>query len=196
MLSAPWLQDTILNADTQDPFELIPIALTAAKAYNNTHNTVGGGKAIVHADNFCSWAWGAGVGRIKESIIELNADGAELETYCCSRHCKCITGFFDNTGNQQAGNNGANVDVLQQLIMSITRQTEDAVPSNKLHKNKIERRRENDDEKKDRTKKIHNQLSTCLKMQQQQAHWRLIWNWQKAVKNSLMPTQKEQPNKS
>jgi hypothetical protein len=31
MLPAPWLQDTILNADTKDPFELIPIVLIAAK---------------------------------------------------------------------------------------------------------------------------------------------------------------------
>jgi hypothetical protein len=32
MLPAPWLQDTILNADTQDPFKLIPIVLIAAEA--------------------------------------------------------------------------------------------------------------------------------------------------------------------
>ena len=79
MLPAPWLRDTILNADTQDPFELIPIVLIASKAYDDAHNTVGGGRAIIHADNFCSWAWGAGVGRVKESIIEVSADNAVLE---------------------------------------------------------------------------------------------------------------------
>jgi hypothetical protein len=70
-----------LNADTQYPFKLIPIVLIAAKEYDNTHNTVSGDRAIVHAGNFCSWAWGAGVGRVKESIIEVNADDAEFETY-------------------------------------------------------------------------------------------------------------------
>jgi hypothetical protein len=115
MLPAPWLQDTILNGDTQDPFELIPIVLTAAKEYDNAHHTVGGGRAIVHADDFCfcSWAWGAGVGRVKESIIEVNADDAEFETYSSSRLCECITGFSNNTSNQQAENRGAYADVLR-----------------------------------------------------------------------------------
>jgi hypothetical protein len=162
MLPAPWLQDTILNTVTQDPFELIPIALTAAKAYNDAHNTVGGGRAIIHADNFCSWAWGAGVGRVKESIIKVNADVTELETYCSSPHCKCITRFSSNTGNQQAGNSGAYVDVLRQLTASIVHQTEEAAMSNQLSKNKIERKREHDDEKKDRSKKIHKSIIGML----------------------------------
>ncbi len=126
-----------MNADTQDPFELIPIVLIAAKEYDEAHNTVGGGRAIVHADGFCSWAWGAGVGRVKDSIIEVNADNAEFETYRSSRLHKCITGLFDNTNNQQAGNSGAHADVLQQLPVSIARQTEEASTSNQLCKNKI-----------------------------------------------------------
>jgi hypothetical protein len=89
MLPAPWLQDTILNTDTQDPFKLIPIVLIVAKAYNEAQNTVGGGRAIIYADDFCSWAWGAGVGRVKESFIEVNADNAEFETYCSS-HVSCV----------------------------------------------------------------------------------------------------------
>lgn len=37
MLPAPWLSDTIMNADTQSPFELIPIVLAAAQAYDEAH---------------------------------------------------------------------------------------------------------------------------------------------------------------
>ncbi len=162
MLPASWLQDTILNADTQDPFELIPIVLIASKAYDDAHNTVGGGRAIIHADDFCSWAWGAGVGRVKESIIEVNAHNVELETYRSSRHCKCITGFSDNTGNQQAGNSGAFVDVLRQLTASIAHQTKEASTSNQLRKNKIARKREHDDEKKDGMKKKHKSIIRML----------------------------------
>ncbi len=102
-----------MNADTQDPFELILIVLIAAEAYNVAHNTVGSGRAIIHADDFCSWAWGAGVGRVKESIIEVNTDDVEFDTYHSSRNCECITGFSHNTGNQQAGNSGAYADILQ-----------------------------------------------------------------------------------
>jgi hypothetical protein len=153
-----------LNADTKDPFELIPIVLVASKSYDNAHNTVGSGRGIVHADNFCSWAWETGVERVKESIIEVNAEDAELETYRSSCHCKCITGFSNNnnTGNQQAGNRGAYMDVLYQLTASIARQTEETLTSNQLHKNKIERNREHDEEEKDRTKKIHKSIIRML----------------------------------
>jgi hypothetical protein len=162
MLPTPWLQDTILNANTQDPFELIPIVLIAAEAYNKAHNTIGGGRAIIHADDFCSWAWGAGVGRVKESIIEVSTDDMEFETYRSSRHCECITGFSNNTGNQQSGHSGAYADVLRQLTVSIARQTKKASTSNQLRKNKIERKREHDDEKKDRRKKIHKSIILML----------------------------------
>ncbi len=92
-----------MNADTQDQFELIHIVLIAAEAYDESHNIVGGGRVIIHADNFCSWAWGAGVGRVKESIIEDNSDDTEFETYHSSSHPECIAGFSNNTGNQQPG---------------------------------------------------------------------------------------------
>ena len=151
-----------MNTDSQDSFKLIPIVLIAAKAYDNAHNTVGGGRAIVHADNICSWVWGAGVGRVKESIIEVNADNAEWETYHYFRHRECITGFSDNTGNQQAGNSVAYADILRQLTASITGQAEEASTSNQLRKNKIERKRVHDDEKKDRTKKIHKSIICML----------------------------------
>ena len=81
MLLAPWLRDTIMNVETRDPFELIPIVLAAAKEYDEAHNTADADRAAVHADDFCSWAWGAGVGRIQETFIEINADDAELEAY-------------------------------------------------------------------------------------------------------------------
>jgi hypothetical protein len=54
------------------------------------------------------------------------------------------------------------VDALQQLTTSIARQTEEALMSNQLCKNKIERKREHDDEKKDRTKKIHKSIICML----------------------------------
>jgi hypothetical protein len=167
MLPAPWLQNTIINTDTQDPFKLIPIVQIAAEAYEDAHNTVGGGRASIHADDFCSWAWGAGVGRVKESIIEVNADNAEWETYRYFRHRECITGFSDNTGNQQAGNSVAYADILRQLTASITGQAEEASTSNQLRKNKIERKRVHDDEKKDRTKKIHKSIIRMLSKKDQ-----------------------------
>jgi hypothetical protein len=163
MLSSPWLQDTILNVDTQDPFKLIPIVLAVAKAYNIAHNTVCDGRAIVHADNFCSWAWGAGVGIVQESIIEDSVDNAELKTCCSSHHCKCITGFFDNTGSQQAGDNGANADALRQLTTSIACQKKEEAMSNQLCKTKLRERENMMMRRKVGQKRYTNQSSACLK---------------------------------
>jgi hypothetical protein len=137
---------------------------------------VGGGKAIVHANNFCSWAWGAGVGRVTESIIEVNADDAEFKTYHSSRLCECITRFSDNTSNQQAGNSGAYAEVLPQITMSIACQTEEASTTNQLCKNKIERKREHDDEKKDRMKKIHKSIIRILENAAAASASDSIWN--------------------
>ncbi len=81
MIPAPWLRDTIMNADTQSPFELIPIVLAAAQTYDETHPDLGNhDRAIEHAGSFCSWAWGAGVNRVPETRVDINADDDELET--------------------------------------------------------------------------------------------------------------------
>lgn len=163
MLPAPWLRDTIMNADTLDPFELIPIVIAAAKTYDEAHNTTDADRAAVHADDFCSWAWGAGVGRIQETLIEINADDAELESFRIARHNECITSSGNNTEPQPIANNLTNnADILQQLTASIARQTEEAATSNQLRKDEIERKRELDDEKKDRTKKIHKSIIRML----------------------------------
>jgi hypothetical protein len=107
--------------------------------------------------------FGAGppIGRAKESIIEVNADDAKLETYRSSHHHDCITIFSNNTSNQQAGNNGAYADALCQLTASIACQMEEAA-INQLHKNKIDRKREHDDKKKYRTRKIHKSIIRML----------------------------------
>ena len=54
------------------------------------------------------------------------------------------------------------MDVLRQLTASIAHQTKEASTSNQLRKNKIERKRENDDEKKYRMKKIHKSIIRML----------------------------------
>ena len=157
MIPAPWLRDTIINADTQSPFELIPIVLAAAQTYDNAHpDLINNDRAIVHADAFCSWAWGAGVNRVPETRLEINADDEELEAYRIARHMDCITNSFTNNAAATAGAATAatdNADILKQLTTSIARQTEEAATSNQLRKDEIERKREHDDVKKDRTKK-------------------------------------------
>ena len=64
----PWLRDTLINAESLRPFELIPIVITAARAYNDAHPDIAdANKDIVHVDDFCLWAWGVGVRQVPES---------------------------------------------------------------------------------------------------------------------------------
>ena len=118
-------------ADTQSPFELIPIVLTAARAYDDAHPEVANkNKAIVHADDFCSWAWGVQIGRVPETRFEINADDGELEAYRLERHLNCIMGTAnENTiaGAPATTTAADNVEVLKQLTASLARQTEEAM---------------------------------------------------------------------
>ncbi len=162
MMPAPWLRDTIINAETNDPFELIWIVIAAAQAYDTAHPDADeDNKASVHTDDFSSWAWGVGLNRVPETRLEVNADDGELESYRADRHLNCISGF--TTGTLPA-TNGDNAEVLRQLTGSIACQTEESATSNQLQKEEIIRKKEIDDDKKDRTKKyIHASIIKMLK---------------------------------
>ncbi len=156
LLPAPWLRDTLMNAGTDCPFELIPMVIIAAKAYDDLHPDLDElSKASVHAEDFCCWAWGAGANRVKETKLNINADDGELEAYRLTRHLDCITGAVAAvTAVTAAGAETDNAEVLKQLTASIARQSEEAATSNQLRKDEIERKKDYDVEKKDRTKKF------------------------------------------
>ena len=164
MMPAPWLRDTLFNSESNDPFDLIPIVITAALAYDTAHPELPDeNKAIVHADDFCSWAWGVGANRVPETRVEINADDGELESYRIIRHRDCITSNVAGTTIEEAPTE-PNADVLKQLAASIARQTEESATSNQLRKDEINRKKEHDDDKKDRTKKfIHPSIIRMLK---------------------------------
>ncbi len=166
MIPAPWLRDAIINADSNDPFEIIPIAIAVAQAYDDAHPELPDeNKAIVHADDFCSWAWGVGMNRVPEVRVDINADDIEMETYRASRHADCISETVDAaTAQNEIARSAENTDVLKQLAASIARQTEESATSNELRKDEINRRKEHDEEKKDRTKKyLHSSVIKMLK---------------------------------
>lgn len=167
MIPAPWLRDAIIAAETTKPFELIPIAIQAARAYDEANDNEDQNRAILHADDFCSWAWGVAVGRVPEAIVEIDADDIEAETYRVSRHLECIT----NIGVADGGNaiiapavGAVHGDILQQLTASIARQSEEAATSNLLRREEIDRKKDKDDQTKDRTKKIHSSIIRMLEL--------------------------------
>ncbi len=176
MLPAPWLRDTILNADTQDPFELIPIVLIAAEAYDDAHNTVGGGKAIIHADDFCSWAWGAGVGRVKESILKLPQMTRNLKLTVLL----VIANALPDSPTTRASNRQEIVEHMQTYSdnsprASPIKQKKHRCPTS-CARGKLRERENMMMRRKIGRRRYTSQSSACLKTQQQQAHWKSIWN--------------------
>ncbi len=169
MLPAPWLQDSILNANTQDQFELICIVLTATKtqlvvakqSYMLTTSVLGPGEQELV--------------ELRSQSLKLTQANPELETYHSSHHHECITGFSDNTSNQHARNNRANVNVLLQLIWALPIKQKKQRRPTSCARTKL-REREN----MMMRRKIGQRA--CLKSQQQQEHWKFIWNLWKAAK--------------
>jgi hypothetical protein len=73
--------------------------------------------------------------------------------------------------------------------LSIAHQAEEAETSNQLRKNKVKRKREHDDEKKDRAKSM---LEIAAAARALEVHLEFV----EGCQNSSTPTQKEQLNKS
>jgi hypothetical protein len=80
--------------------------------------------------------------------------------------------------------------------VSIAHQMEEAATSNQLRKNEIERKREHDDEKKDRTEKIHKSIIHMIENAAAASSLEVDLELEDGCQNSSTLTQKEQPNKS
>jgi hypothetical protein len=90
-------------------------------------------KTITHADDLNAWIYGVKVGSIKETRYQINPDDSEINSFCKERHAQCIKGVagasvsFDNNS------------VISQLTNAISTQNKEAIESNRLRYQKIER---------------------------------------------------------
>ncbi len=106
-------------------------------------------KAITHADDLNAWLYGIKVGLIKETRYQINPDNLEINSFCKECHAQCIKGVagasvsFDNNS------------VISQLTNAISNQNEEAIESNRLRCQEIERTINKEESKKDRAKKNH-----------------------------------------
>ena len=55
--------------------------IAAANAFDTEHTPADPNKAIRHPDDFCTWAWSVGVGRVPETFFNVDADDIKLETH-------------------------------------------------------------------------------------------------------------------
>ena len=152
-IPCPVIRNAILKANTTDPFELIPVVTAAAKAFDVEHENdeTQTSKAITHADDLNAWLYGVKMGLITETRYQLNPDDVEISSFCKERHVQCISGAA-SAGTAVSFDNSS---VISQLTHAISAQNEEAVESNRLRREEIERTINKEEAKKDRTKKIH-----------------------------------------
>ena len=159
---APFLRDAILAADTNDPNELILVALKAASDFNSLHDgDEEFGDGSIHSNDFSLWAWGVSNGHITETKLMIRPNDSELSMHQFRRQSECIqlSGSSLNTLTSKS-----NDEILNQLQVSISMQTEAAEISNNLRREELDRKIEAEEFKRDRTKRLHPSCKNMILM--------------------------------
>lgn len=162
-LPAPFLRDAVLSAGTNEPNELMIIAMAAAVEFDRINDDEESfpDKAVPHAEDFMLWSWGVGNGRITETRFSLRPEDGELQTHLSDRQQQCI---MPSTGAATTAHSSDNSAVLTQLTESISQQTKEAAASNELRREEIARARDREEIRKDKMKKLHDSTINMIKM--------------------------------
>jgi hypothetical protein len=191
-LPPPWLLDTILNACSDNPHDLILAAKAGAilcdeqqLAANPTHVST---TDVTH-NEFVMWAWVVKRNLIPPTGHYLDANNKDLETYQNYHHQQCIltlpppptAGAATPAGTPPTftappapGHPGpipatnptttttTSDIILQQLAVSITRQSKETATQNELIARQLEHSLKKEDKKKDRLKKFHPSIKQLI----------------------------------
>jgi len=91
-LPAPWLADTVIAANSSNPFLLITVVNAGATVFDLEHkddeNYIT--SAADHAGNFILWAWGIGADRVSAISIIFDPTDTDLIFFKIERHQACI----------------------------------------------------------------------------------------------------------
>jgi hypothetical protein len=182
-LPAPWLSNAILSSNSNDPFELILVAITAAKAFDAEHDDDSTylTSADSHLRDFVAWAWGVKRGKVPPTSYRLGLTDAQLQTFQSDRHNKCIAHSASSPNNMVGspvgmpllppgpppifappGTPTATDAVLQQLTASISRQADEQKAQNMILTHQVEYTMEKEEKKKDRFKKLHSSTKQLI----------------------------------
>lgn len=158
-IPGPVLRNTIIQSASRNPFELIPILSQAAKAFHEGHADA---KAVEHADDLCAWLYGVKAGLIPETRYAVNPDDIEVEAFGIERNAQCITANQTTvTGTGEVVMlDGATV--ISQLTNALTIQNEHLGDANIINRKNQTLAEQREDQKKDRTKKLHSSIKTML----------------------------------
>ncbi len=160
-IPGPVLRNVIIESALKDPFKLIPILSQAAKAFNQ-ENT--GAKAVEHADNLCAWLYSVKARLITETRYSVDPDDAELKAFGIERASQCIT---LNAATVTRPREAVMLDgamVISQLTNALTIQNEYLGNANVINRKNQVIAEQQEEQKKDRLKKLHLSIRTMLKM--------------------------------
>ncbi len=92
-LEAPWLVNTVMAANSSDPFHLIAIVNAAAKTFDEEHDADAEyiTKVTDNADDFILWAWGVGAGRFTKTSFSINPNDTDLKPFKTQFYQACIS---------------------------------------------------------------------------------------------------------
>jgi hypothetical protein len=92
-LPASWLADAVVEENSSDPFLLIVVVNSAAKAFDLEHEEDESyvTSAADHAGDFILWAWGIGAIRVSAISIFFDPTDIDLERFKIERHQVCMT---------------------------------------------------------------------------------------------------------
>jgi len=92
-LPTPWLADSVVAANSSDPFLLITVVNAAATAFDLEHEEDESFivSAADHASDFILWAWGIGADRVSAISIIFDPTDIDLDRFKIERHQACIT---------------------------------------------------------------------------------------------------------
>jgi hypothetical protein len=187
-LPPPWLLNTVIDAHTDDPFKLILAAKQGAIQFNSnqlTDDPLYMANTNTTVNHFATWAWGIKRNFITPTSFFLDPYDIDVDNYHTLRHQLCISsaGNVPNTPqtvpiHAPAGTPPnfnllhpaigtvtpmiGNDTILQQLAVSITRQSEEAATHNELFARQLEHSLEKEDKKKDRLKKFHPSIKQLI----------------------------------
>jgi hypothetical protein len=163
-LPAPWLADTVIAANSSDPFFLITVVNAAATAFDLEHKEYENyvTSATDHAGDFIIWAWGIGADQVSAISIIFDPTDIDLERFKTERHQACITPSRGVTWAAVPGGlpplpaaDLSNTAVLGLLNTMLSRQADEQEEQNKILTKQLEHMIEKEGTSKNQFKHLH-----------------------------------------
>jgi hypothetical protein len=161
-LVAPLLVNSVMAANSSDPFHLIAVVNAVAKTFDKEHDADAEyiTKATDNVEDFILWAWGVGAGRVTKTSLSIDPNNTDLKPFKTQCHQACIL----TVGAAWTVPNGlppllqgdqTNLAVLGLLNTAISRQLDQQEEQNKILEKQVNHMIDKENSSKNRVKNLH-----------------------------------------